>query len=105
MSEDSGADDEDFGVKHKHKTMEEILADSSDDEEDEGIVDLLSPNAAQAVSATNPKTPKSAAENSKKKSDFKINSEGKLIINDDDSDEDHQKKRRFTSGLDDSDSD
>jgi len=133
MSEDSGADDEDFGVKHKHKTMEEILADSSDEEEDttegvavhkgkdkkkqkkgsqtwiheegEGIVDLLSPNAAQAVSATNPKTPKSAAENSKKKSDFKINSEGKLIINDDDSDEDHQKKRRFTSGLDDSDSD
>jgi len=132
VSEDSGADDEDFvAAKNRHKTMDEILADSSDDDEmledevvgnkgkdkkkkksqtwiqegAEGIVDLLSPTAAQAVSSTNPKTPKSDAEKAKKtNSGFKINNDGKLVINDDDSDdEEHPKKRRIT-GLD-SDSD
>jgi len=133
MSEDSGADEEDFVTKSRHKTMEEILADSSDEDDEmfeeeaasnkikdkkkkkssqtwiqegsEGIVDLLSPTAAQAVSSTNPKTPKSDAEKAKKNnSGFKINSDGKLVINDDDSDEEQPKKRRLMTGLD-SDSD
>jgi len=133
MSEDSGADEEDFVTKSRHKTMEEILKDSSDEDDEmfeeeaasnkikdkkkkkssqtwiqegsEGIVDLLSPTAAQAVSSTNPKTPKSDAEKAKKNnSGFKINSDGKLVINDDDSDEEQPKKRRLMTGLD-SDSD
>jgi len=130
ISEDSGVDDEDFGiVKNRHKTMDEILADSSDDDdmmesesnikkgkdkkkkktpqtwiqEGDGIVDLLAPNAAQAISSTNPKTPKSDAEKAKKSSGFKINSDGRLIIKDEDSDEEDNKKRKST-GLD-SDSD
>ena len=132
VSEDSGADEEDFGTVKRHKSMDEILADSSDEDgemlEDEaasnkgkdkkkkktpqtwiqegaeGIVDLLAPTAAQAVSSTNPKTPKSDAEKAKKtNSGFKINNDGKLMINDDDSDEEQPQKRRST-GLD-SDSD
>merc|ERR1711892_847385 len=133
VSEDSGADEEEFGTaKSRHKSMDEILADSSDEDDEmledeavnnkgkdkkkkktpqtwiqegaEGIVDLLAPTAAQAVSSTNPKTPKSDAEKAKKSnSAFKINNDGKLIINEDDSDEDQPKKRRIT-GLD-SDSD
>merc|ERR1712106_855930 len=129
VSEDSGADEEDFGTaKSRHKSMDEILADSSDEDDEmledeavnnkgkdkkkkktpqtwiqegaEGIVDLLAPTAAQAVSSTNPKTPKSVAETAKKSSSgFKINSDGKLIINDDDSEE--ESKKRPSTGLDD----
>merc|ERR1739838_1191812 len=129
VSEDSGADEEDFGTaKSRHKSMDEILADSSDEDDEmledeavnnkgkdkkkkktpqtwiqegaEGIVDLLAPTAAQAVSSTNPKTPKSDAETAKKSSSgFKINNDGKLIINDDDSEE--ETKKRPSTGLDD----
>merc|ERR1712202_86531 len=70
----------------------------------DGIVDLLAPTAAQAVSSTNPKTPKSVAETAKKSSSgFKINNDGKLIINDDDSEEEtfeslvSSKKRKIGS--------
>lgn len=115
--EDSGADDEDLSVgAKKQKTMEEILADSSDEDMEEDadqdrarskkdktkkgretwikeggdeVVDLLSSNAAQAVSSTNPKTAKSLAEKpAKKKEAFKVSNDGKLIINDDSSDDD-----------------
>jgi len=133
VSEDSGADEEDFGAAKRHKSMDEILADSSDEDDEmmedegvsnkgkdkkkkktpqtwiqegaEGIVDLLAPTAAQAVSSTNPKTPKSDAEKAKKTtSGFKINSDGKLMINDDDDSDDEQPKKRRSTGLD-SDSD
>jgi len=130
ISEDSGADEEDFGVAKRQKTMDEILADSSDEDDEifednagsnkgkdkkkkknpqtwiqegaEGIVDLLAPTAAQSVSSTNPKTPKSVAETAKKTtSGFKINNDGKLIINEDDSDEDGEpRKRSNANGLD-----
>merc|ERR1712013_780917 len=109
VSEDSGADEEDFVTKNRHKTMDEILGDSSDEDDEllgeepasnegkdkkkkktsqtwiqesaEGIVDLLSPTAAQAVSSTNPKTPKSDAEKAKKSnSGFKINSTESLLL-------------------------
>merc|ERR1712025_294449 len=86
--------------KKKKKTSQTWIQESA-----EGIVDLLSPTAAQAVSSTNTKTPKSDAEKAKKSnSGFKINSDGKLVINDEDSDEEQPKKRRLMTGLD-SDSD
>jgi len=128
VSEDSGPDEEDFGIsKSRQKTMDEILADSSDEEdlfEDnvqttkgkdkkkkktsqtwiqegaDGIVDLLAPSAAQAVSSTNPKTPKSDAEKAKKSSNgFKINSDGKFVITENDSEE--ETKKRPSHGFDD----
>ena len=129
-SEDSGNDDEDFGMSKRHKTMDEILADSSDEDDlfdedaprskkvkakkaskkqqagqtwihegSEGIVDLLSSSAAQAVSSTDPNTPKSNAEKSKKAAGgFKINSDGKFVITDNSDDEEAVKtsnKRRI----------
>ena len=137
-SEDSGNDDEDFGVSKRHKTIDEILADSSDEDDlfddeapkgkgndkrskrkttsqtwihegSEGIVDLLSSSAAQAVSSTDPKTPKSLAEKSKKApGGFKINSDGKFVITDNSDDENDTKiaKKRSINLKDfDSDSD
>ena len=137
-SEDSGNDDEDFGVSKRHKTIDEILADSSDEDDlfddeapkgkgndkrskrkttsqtwihegSEGIVDLLSSSAAQAVSSTDPKTPKSLAEKSKKTpGGFKINSDGKFVITDNSDDENDTKiaKKRSINLKDfDSDSD
>merc|ERR1719507_1257708 len=97
--------------------MDEILADSSDEEDDmeesrpgskknkkskktpqtwikeggEEVVDLLSSTASQAVSSSNPKTAKTAAEKPTEKEPFKINNEGKLIINDDDDSDDEGK--------------
>merc|ERR1719402_1827880 len=100
--------------------MDEILADSSDEEEleeaevkergkdkkkrgkglggtwisegKEGIVDLLSPGAAQAVSSTHPKAKKSVAEPKKKSEDFKIGADGRLVIVESDDDEKTQKR-------------
>ena len=132
-SEDSGNDDEDFSVSKRHKTIDEILADSSDEDDlfdeevtskkgkdkrskkktqtwihegSEGIVDLLSSSAAQAVSSTNPNTPKSNAEKSKSSGAFKINSDGKFVIteNSDDENEDKGPKKRSIN-FDDLDSD
>jgi len=120
VSEDSGNDEDDLslGMKKKQQTMEEILADSSDDDLEEEpstgkkekrtkkasktwiketgdeVVDLLSSTAAQSISSTNPKAPKSLAEKpAKKKEAFKINSDGKLIINDEPSDDEDNPKR------------
>ena len=130
VSEDSGADEEESSGHKRQKTMEEILADSSDDEEmsedeapmkgkdkkkrkagggqtwiqeeSEGIVDLLAPSAAQAVSSTHPRLPKQAEEKSKKSPEFKINSDGKFVIKEDSSEDEVERgagKRRST-GLD-----
>merc|ERR1719234_2247078 len=140
VSEDSGGDEDDvYASTKKQKTMEEILADSSDEEDDieegskaggkknkknkskspqtwikEGgdeVVDLLSSTASQAVSSSNPKTAKSVAEKPTKKEPFKINNDGKLIINDDDSDNEEGKgekkrsARAMANMLEDSDDD
>merc|ERR1719193_110782 len=137
VSEDSGGDEDDiYANTKKQKTMEEILADSSDEEDDmeeskpgskknkknkkspqtwikeggEEVVDLLSSTASQAVSSSNPKTAKSVAEKPTKKEPFKINNDGKLIINDDD-DSDNEGKgpkrsaRAMANMLEDSDDD
>merc|ERR1719471_2248631 len=126
VSEDSAGDEDDFSMStKKQKTMEEILADSSDEEDDmeeskqgskkgkknkkssqtwikeggEEVVDLLSPTASQAVSSSNPKAAKSVAEKSTKKEAFKINSDGKLIINDDDSDDEGKGPKRSARAM------
>jgi len=122
VSEDSAGDEEDFTGAKKQKTMEEILADSSDDEDMEEepkaktknkkapktwikedgdeVVDLLSSTASQAVSSTNPKAAKSVAENPKKKKPaFEVNSEGKLVINDDSSDEEGGGPKRSARAM------
>ena len=132
QSEDSGNDEEDFGVSKRHKTIDEILADSSDEEDlfddepsskkvkekrskksgqqtwihegSEGIVDLLSSSAAQAVSSTNPNLPKSSAEKSKKSNGFKINSDGKFVITED-SDDDNTASNKRSHRFDELDSD
>ena len=132
-SDESGNDDEDFGVSKKHKTIDEILADSSDDDDlfdedlpkgkgkdkrskkksapqtwihegSEGIVDLLSSQASQAVSSTNPKTPKAVAEKSKKTNGFKIDGEGKFVITEN-SDDEMEGRKRSRVNLKDLDSD
>merc|ERR1712012_192630 len=65
----------------------------------EEVVDLLSPTASQAVSSSNPKAAKSVAEKSSKKEAFKINSDGKLIINDDDSDDEGKGPKRSARAM------
>jgi len=117
---DVGSGD-DEKMRGRQRTMEEILADSSEEEMEEeegsrgkekkkksnktggtwiseggeGIVDLLSPGAAQAVTSTHPKAEKTVADDAKKKnSDFKIAADGKLIINDDSDDEDTKRRKR-----------
>ena len=116
MSEEgSGADnDDDFGGvgSARQKSMDEILADSSDDDldleeeetsktkgkkkkgsgtwiqEGEEILDLLSSTAAQSISSTKPSqaataNPATAAEKKRvRKSDFKMTADGKIIITD-----------------------
>ena len=123
VSEDgSGGDEDDLGVKGRQKTMEEMLADSSDDEFDEQedvkskrggkkgtwiqegdeILDLLSSSAAQKISSTKPSQGKIRTDEEKKKtarkSDFKISADGKIIITeksgkDEDDDEDNTQRR------------
>jgi len=119
MSEDSGCDDEELGyAKTKQKTMDDILADSSDEdleddnevvkskdkkkkkvaqtwihEGSDNVVDLLSKNAAQVLSSTDPNAKATVEKKEKSKSGFKINNDGKFIINDDSSDEEHVRKR------------
>merc|ERR1711892_745620 len=130
MSEDSGCDDEDLGyAKTKQKSMEDILADSSDEDLDDesevikskdkkrkkvpqtwiqeggdNVVDLLSKNAAQVVSSTDPSMKASVEMKEKSSSTFKINNDGKLIINDDSSDEENNVRKRGNHMMEDSDS-
>jgi ribosomal RNA-processing protein 12 len=117
-SSDEEDDDEGFKLRSKPKTMEEILAESDSESEDDGarpkavasrkgkmaksfitegadsIVDFLDPSAAQQVTAVRPKTAaeKAHLENKKQKTKlggFSIASDGRIIIKDsDDSDDD-----------------
>jgi len=117
VSEDgSGPDnDDDFGTgANRQKSMDEILADSSDDDldldedvpskskgkkkkesgtwiqEGDEILDLLSSNAAQSISSTKPsraaaQTVAAEAGDKRKaarKSEFKMNADGKIVITD-----------------------
>merc|ERR1711974_12714 len=65
----------------------------------EEVVDLLSSTASQAVSSSNPKTAKSVAEKPTKKEPFKINNDGKLIINDDDSETEGKSPKRSARAM------
>ena len=123
VSEDgSGGDEDDQGMKGRQKTMDEMLADSSDDEfddkeeiknkrggkkggtwiqEGDEILDLLSASAAQKISSTKPTQAKVKMEDETKKkarkSDFKISADGKIIITEksgkDEDDEDDGPRR------------
>jgi len=145
---DSGDDDDDqFNIiPGREKTMEELLADSSDDEfyddeienkaetkkkkskakksegayiqEGDEVLDLLSSDAAQKITTTKP-TSAAALEarqtkKKAKKDEFKMSSDGKLIISEDmlvdkgDSDSDdgnhnskNKKNKNFAEGSDD----
>merc|ERR1719228_335299 len=145
---DSGDDDDDqFNIiPGREKTMEELLADSSDDEfyddeienkaetkrksqrakksegayiqEGDEVLDLLSSDAAQKITTTKP-TSAAALEarqtkKKAKKEEFKMSSDGKLIISEDmlvdkgDSDSDdgnhnskNNKNKNFAEGSDD----
>merc|ERR1711874_508835 len=55
--------------------------------------------ASQAVSSSNPKAAKFVAEKSTKKEAFKISSDGKLIINDDDSDDEGKGPKRSARAM------
>lgn len=121
---DVGSGDDEWKARGRQRTMEEILADSSDDEMEEdghrgkekkkksktsgtwiseggeGIVDLLSPGAAQAVTSTHPKAGKTVGEDNKKKSsDFEIGADGKLIINESDDEDPRDRKRKSKNSM------
>ncbi|CAG9862008.1 unnamed protein product [Phyllotreta striolata] len=124
--------DEEFSVKAKPKSVEEILADSDSEFEDmetdqqpkvkskkepktwieedpESIVDFTDPSVIRKISATRPNE-KQQTVVEKKKSDrdrgFKTAPDGRLIIKDDSSsDEESDKKIRFEANSDDSDDD
>ncbi|XP_046410406.1 RRP12-like protein [Neodiprion fabricii] len=106
-----GVDDEEFNVKARPKTVEEILADSDDDfvdtetdegvrgrkqklkkkawihESEENIVDFVDAGAAKNITATQPGALDSTQSIRKKKEGgFKTDEKGRLIIKDDDSD-------------------
>jgi len=116
LSDDgSGADEDDLGIKGRQKTMDELLADSSDEEAEEPevtatkskkgkkgtwiqdgeeIVDLLSANAAQKITSTKPSKAKEEDKEKKKtrKDEFKISKDGKIIITDKGDSDDEEEK-------------
>nr|CAG4649918.1 EOG090X00E0 [Sida crystallina] len=113
-SVDDEDDNEESAMTTRPKTMEHVLADSDDEEGDDlderdkrdsrkrsvnkawiqesgDIVDFLDPTAAQKVSATNPRMDsRSSAVVKRKKTEnpFKFAADGRMIIDDDDSDSD-----------------
>ena len=126
---DEDEDDQSFRVKAKPKSIDDILADSdeendaimgdNEDEEREGrknkknkkkhnafiaenegksIVDFLDPSAAQNVTSTVPKNQKHSVEDGNKKvknGGFQIAKDGRLIIEDSDSEEDTRKDKKL----------
>ncbi|XP_075072014.1 RRP12-like protein [Mixophyes fleayi] len=102
-----GDEDDQEGTKHKGDSIDDILADTDEEEEEdekrtkqqkkqvrqksqawlkEGEGDeplnFLDPNAAQRVLATKP-----GLKNTKRKEDFKVNADGRLIIKDEEGEE------------------
>lgn len=130
---DSEMDDEDFTIKAKPKSVEEILADSDSEieietvqprtsnkskkkkadawiEEDaESIVDFTDPTVVRKISATKPDANQQLPSEKKKSKDrgFKTSADGRLIIKDDsdDSDDENAKNSKLNFNADDSDSD
>ncbi|RZC36936.1 RRP12-like protein [Asbolus verrucosus] len=127
--EDEDGEEEQFLVKAKPKSVEEILADSDSDFEDmetdrpkvvkrkqtntwieedaESIVDFTDPNVVSKITATKPgaasqQTGKKGAERDR---GFKTATDGRLIIKDESSDSDTGNKKKFSFDSDDSDSD
>ena len=126
--EDSNDDnDDDFSVKSKSNTMDDIIGDFDDDEEfasekmesskgskkgkggktyiaDEGIVDFLDASAAQKLRTSIPQ-PSQKQSARKKKSDFEIAPDGRLIIQDSEDEQDEEMHTKKDQGylLDDSD--
>lgn len=126
---DEDEDDQSFRVKAKPKSIDDILADSDDendavmgdneDEEREGrkqkknkkkhhafiaendgksIVDFLDPSAAQNVTSTLPRNNKSSTDDAKQKvknGGFQIAKDGRLIIEESDSDEETPKDKKL----------
>lgn len=117
--EDENRSNDDFEVKSKPKTVEEILADSDSDlddiesaqntpktkkqvntwieEDPESIVDFTDPSVTSKISATKPgilaNQPPQNKSTKEKNRGFKTASDGRLIIKDNDSsDEDDNKK-------------
>ncbi|KAM4033364.1 RRP12-like protein [Anomaloglossus baeobatrachus] len=107
-----GDEDDEEGTKHKGDDIEDILADTDEEEEeadekptkqqkkqvrqmsqawlkeggDDEPLNFLDPNAAQRVLATKP-----GLKSKKKSHDFKVTADGRLIIKDDDSQEEKPK--------------
>nr|CAG4641434.1 EOG090X00E0 [Eurycercus lamellatus] len=116
-------DEEEEIMATQPKTMEHVLADSDDSDLEEGdvkearkqlpktwiqdnegsIVDFLDPAAAKKVSATNPRSmPQSAnavAKRKKKESMFKTAPDGRMIIDDGDSDESDESDEDISQAL------
>ena len=126
---DEDEDDQSFRVKAKPKSIDDILADSDDendavmgdneDEEREGrkqkknkkkhhafiaendgksIVDFLDPSAAQNVTSTLPRNNKTSTDDTKQKvknGGFQIAKDGRLIIEESDSDEETPKDKKL----------
>nr|CAH7732826.1 unnamed protein product [Callosobruchus chinensis] len=128
-TEDS-SEDEEFTVKAKPKSVEEILADSDSEFDDmetnepkvrnkkqpstwieetpESITDFTDPTVTSKITATKPgQTPQPLAERKKKEKDrgFKTASDGRLIIKDDSSDSETDGKKNKLCFNSDTDSD
>ncbi|XP_074031653.1 RRP12-like protein [Leptinotarsa decemlineata] len=129
---EESSEEEDFAVKAKPKSVEEILADSDSDFEDmetdqpkvkgkkkvdtwieedsDSIVDFTDPAVRSKITATKPgQVPQPAVETKKKEKDrgFKTAPDGRIIIKDDsssDSETESKKKNKLNFGSD-SDSD
>ncbi|KAJ8983810.1 hypothetical protein NQ317_008936 [Molorchus minor] len=129
--EEQEGDSEEFTIKAKPKSMEEILADSDSELEDmetdvpksrnkkqgstwieedpDTIIDFTDPSVASKITATKPgQTPVFFPEKKKKEKDrgFKMAPDGRLIIKDDDGEnsEDDAKKNKISFNSDDTDS-
>ena len=115
-AEDSNQDDaDDFSIKSKSNTMEDIIGDFDDEEgefdsnekrkskktgksgagktyiADEGIVDFLDASAAQKLRTSMPSQASQKLAARKKKSDFEIAPDGRLLIQDsEDSEQDEE---------------
>ncbi|CAH1969238.1 unnamed protein product [Acanthoscelides obtectus] len=115
---EESSEDEDFTVKAKPKSVEDILADSDSEfdemetdepkiknrkqpstwieEEPENIIDFTDPTISSKITATKPgQAPQPLAEKKKKEKDrgFKTASDGRLIIKDDSSDSESDVKK------------
>lgn len=122
-NDENSSDDEEFHIKAKPKTLDEILADSDSDfddvdakatetskplkkrkqpntwieEDSESIIDFTDPNVVSKITATKPNEGASQLLNKKpvkKDRGFKTAEDGRLIIKDDSSSDSETEKRK-----------